>query len=115
LFLGLAIDIPSLNEQATSWRSQMLYNLLSDYWIIFFQIMRLLNCLRCSKFQKGIKSRLVRDGTRLQPIVIIERDETGTFWEKAWRHVDKNFFKEEIQDDIILNNKSVNHKKDDEI
>jgi hypothetical protein len=114
LSLGLAVgEIPSLRDQSTVWRSQMLYDLLSDYSILTLQLIRLVNCLTCGKFQHWFVNKLLRGGKRLRPIVVIERDETGSRLRRAWNYTNKNFFEEKIQDDIILNMNKTDDKTDE--
>ena len=114
--LGLAVgEIPSLTEQGKIWRSQMLYSLLSDYNILSYQILRLINYLVCGKFQQWIVTKLIRGGKRLQPTVIIERDEKGNRLEKAWKYVQKRFVDEKIQDDVIVIESTLDAEKNEKL
>jgi hypothetical protein len=106
-------EIPSLTEQGTIWRSEMLYSLLSDYCITALQCVRLLDCLSCGKFRQGIINKLIKGGKRLQPVVVIEHDETGGWYGKLWKNLQKHFFDEKIQDDIKLNKSSSDAKNEE--
>jgi len=85
-------EIPSLTDPVSVWRSQMLYNLLSDYSIMALQFTRLLNYLACGNFHEWIVNKLIRVGKRLHPVVVIERDEKSGCCGKAWEYVRTDFF-----------------------
>jgi hypothetical protein len=89
----LTVDkIPSVSDQGSVWRSQMLYNLLSDYSIMALQFIRLLNCLACANFHEWIVNKLIRGGKSLRPVVVIERDGKSGCCGKAWEYVRTDFF-----------------------
>jgi len=107
-------EIPSLKEKGTIWRSEMLYSLLADYSITALQLIRLVNCLSCGTLKKCFTNRSMKDGTRLQPIVTIERDENGGSWVTKWKKIKTHIFDEQIQEDIILSKKPVDANKEED-
>jgi len=106
-------EIPSLTEQGTVWRSEMLYNLLSDYSITALQCIRLLDCLSCGKFRQRIINKFIKGGKRLRPIVVMEHDKTDRWYGKMWKNLQKHFFDGKIQDDIKLNKISSDAKNEE--
>jgi hypothetical protein len=81
-----------------------MYNLLSDYEILRFQLRPLVDCFTC-----GSLSRTKRRGPGLLKFlqrrqdVKIQRDENEVFWLLRFgRYTQKHFFEERIQDNINL-------------
>jgi hypothetical protein len=100
-------EMPSLTTKGKMWQSQMLYDLLSDYSIISLQIIRFINFISCGFLGDWLSKK------RLHPIIIREHDQHGTWYEKAWKYTQRNFFDEKIQDNIISNNTSNDIEKDE--
>lgn len=97
-------EIPSLTDQGKIWQSQVLYQLLSDYSIVSLQLIRLINLISCGFLGHQLFKK------RLQPIAILEHNQKGHWYENAWKYVQKNFFDEKIQDDIIPDNTETDEK-----
>ncbi|CAF1173022.1 unnamed protein product [Adineta ricciae] len=95
LMIGLAVgEIPTLMDEGTLWRNQMLYNFLSDAEILRLQIRRFLNWICCNRLNR-------MQFMRRRPVRLLTLDERGKiFYERAWRYTRKHFFNEQIQDNI---------------
>ncbi|CAF4183654.1 unnamed protein product, partial [Adineta steineri] len=105
LLISLAVgEIPSLTDRGTLWQSQMLYFLLSDYSIVMFQFMRLLNCISCGILQRRIRKKLVKGKLRREPIALIEADHKHNRYKKLWRYAKENVFGEKIHNDVTPKN-----------
>lgn len=97
--LGLAVgEIPTLKDKETLWRTQILFDLLSDYEILrirFILIFDFLscNCCRCCKLL----------WFRPRPYYILENNELVSPMGKLdslHNYTEKHFLKEQIQDNI---------------
>jgi hypothetical protein len=107
LFLGLAVgEIPSLTDRGTLWQSQMLYLLLSDYNIVMFQFIRLLNCISCGTLQRCIRKKLGKGKVHREPVVIIEADHKHDRSKKLWTYAKENVFGEKIHNHVTPENTS---------
>jgi hypothetical protein len=93
---GLAVgEIPSLMDQGTLWRNQMLYNFLSDAEILRLQFRRFAIFLSC--YQANRISWI-----RGRPIHLLTNDERAHgCCEKAWHYTKKHFFEEQIQNSVV--------------
>ncbi len=92
-------EIPSLTEQGKLWRAQMLYNLLSDYELIFLQLARFIDLVLCGRPYLIVRKLM---GAATRPVVIFEHDKKGHWFARAWDYTKKNFYDEKIQDDVIF-------------
>ena len=100
-------EIPSLTVQGKIWQTQMLFDLLSDYSIVSIQVIGFLNLISCGHLGRWLFKK------RLQPVFILEHNQKGQWHENAWKYVQKNFFDEKIQDDIIPTTTSSDAQKDE--
>jgi hypothetical protein len=108
LFVGVAVgEMPSLTVQGQTWQSQMLYDLLSDYFIVSIQIVRFANFLTCGYLRRRLYNR------GLQPIVVLEEDKTDSWFKRAKKYVQMHFLDEKIQEDIIPIKTSQDASKDE--
>ena len=95
---GLAVgEIPTLMDEGTLWRNQMLYKILSESEILRLQFSRFVNFLSC--YQANRTSCM-----RHRPVLLLTLDEKAHGWyEKAWNYTMKHFFREQIQDNVDSN------------
>lgn len=87
-------EAPSLSAKGKVWQAQMFYNLVSDYSIIYIQLMRFLNMIACGCpnhwfLRKYFKRRF-----------ILEQNLKTKWYERAWKFLQRNLCDEKIQDDI---------------
>ncbi|CAF0792131.1 unnamed protein product [Adineta steineri] len=95
---GLAVgEIPTLMDEGTRWRNQMLYNFVSDGEILRLQFHRFIKFVCCCKYWNR-KSRMSS-----QPVALLTFDQRAHgCCQKAWHYTKNHFFDEKIQDDIKL-------------
>ncbi len=100
-------EVPSLTIKGQLWQSQMLYDLLSDYSIISIQVIRFIDFISCGYLHHWLLNK------QLYPIVILEHNQRGNWYERGWKYAQMNFFEEKLQDDIKPINTSDDTKKDE--
>ena len=91
-------EIPSLMTQGTLWRTRLLYDLLSDYEIMRFQLYLLLSGISCHSIVKRKISRFL-----VSPYLSLQKDEYRGPMGKisdAWIYLKKHFFDQQIQDNV---------------
>ncbi|CAF0748386.1 unnamed protein product [Adineta steineri] len=94
---GLAVgEIPTLMDEGTLWRNQMLYNFVSDGEILRLKFRRLRKflCCKCWNRRSYMPSRSVR--------LLTFDQRAHCFCRRLWDYTKKHFFEEKIQDDIKL-------------
>jgi len=95
-------EIPSLKTQGKLWRIGLLYDQLSDYEIMRIQFNIFLNACFSIICCKGKISWFVP-----KPYTILQEDQMlggmGKWYGKAWKYINKNFFNQQIQDNIKQN------------
>ncbi|UJR12614.1 hypothetical protein I4U23_016789 [Adineta vaga] len=105
LMISVAVgEIPSLKEQSIAWRHKMIYNVLSDYEILRYQIRHLVDCVTCGFLNRteGRGPRIFKFLQRHQDLIMQEDEKNVFYLIRFGRYVQKHFFRQQIQDNVEI-------------